>query len=236
MCSRAVALLGLLVACQPADPGSRGTAPSVQLLRPNAGEALSGSAEIAWVASDPDPGDTVTIDLELIEVATNGSGKLVGSIATGLPSVPSSYTWDVSTVPATRGEQPLWYRVRAVARDMGGLNERSDESDLPFSIAAPAHVTSYTWTDVQPVFLTYCRTCHGQPATPPAPESFRLDKYDASDPVPPENADLGVYEMRSPVYQRMAVPQPTMPPAYAAQPSAAEITMIADWIQGGAPR
>jgi hypothetical protein len=51
------------------------------------------------------------------------------------------------------------------------------------------------------------------------------------------NSDLGVYEMRSRVYVRMVGPPSTMPPVYATpQPTAAEIALIADWINGGAPK
>jgi cytochrome c553 len=217
------------------DHGTRGTAPAVQLIRPNGGETLIGSAEIAWVASDPDTGDTVSIDLELIEVAPDGSGNRVATIASALPNVPSSYTWDVSSVPPSRGGQPIPYRVRVVARDAGGINVRSDDSDAPFTVATSVASTSYTWTDVRPVFVTYCRSCHGEPAYTPALESFRLDKYDASDPVAPVNADPGVYEMRARVYDRM-VSQKNMPPANSLQPSAAEIAMIGEWIRAGAPK
>jgi hypothetical protein len=66
-------------------------------------------------------------------------------------------------------------------------------------------------------------------------ESFRLDKYDAADPAPPVNADLGVYELRGTVYQRM-IASANMPPASEPQPTAAERDAVGNWIQGGAPR
>jgi mono/diheme cytochrome c family protein len=237
--SVAVALLLPFLSCEPSihpepEPGF-GTAPSVQLLRPNGGETLNGSTEIAWTASDPDPGDIVTIDLELVEVGAGGSGSVARTLAAGLPNTPSSYTWNASGVPATRDGQPIQYRIRVVARDRGGLNVRSDESDAAFTVAAPP--TSYTWAHVRPVFLANCASCHGELTTvPPAPGFFRLDKYDASDPVAPGDTDLGVYEMRDRVYQRMVV-LGTMPPAHELQqPTADEIAMIANWIDGGAPR
>ncbi|HZA15245.1 MAG TPA: hypothetical protein VE618_12140, partial [Myxococcaceae bacterium] len=67
---------------------------------------------------------------------------------------------------------------------------------------------------------------------------FRLDKYNATDPVQPINSEPGVYEMRDRVYERMVVRRLTpMPPLNAPEkPTSAEIAMVADWINGGAPR
>jgi cytochrome c553 len=218
------------------DHGARGTAPTVRLFQPNGNETVIGSAEIAWFASDPDPGDVLTIDLELLEVGLDGSATVVANIAPGLPNDSPTFAWNTSGVPTTRGGQPISYKVRVVARDAGNKNVRSDDSDAPFTIAQQAATTAYTWADVKPVFLATCASCHGEPPALGAPSTFRLDKYDALDPGNPPNSDPGVFEMRSRVYQRLVVLE-TMPPVYSApQPSAEEIAMIDNWILGGAPR
>ncbi|HZA50964.1 MAG TPA: hypothetical protein VE549_09495 [Myxococcaceae bacterium] len=217
------------------DHGTQGSAPTVRLLAPNGGQALPASAEIAWTASDPDPGDVVTIDLELLEIAATGSATAAGVIAAGLPNTPSTYPWNTAAVPAARGGLPIQYKVRVVARDAGNKNVRVDDSDAPFTIAT---TTTYTWADVRPVFIRTCSSCHGASAQQGAPDTFRLDKYNATDPVQPINSEPGVYELRDRVYQRMVERWPTsMPPLYAPEkPTSAEIALIADWINGGAPR
>jgi hypothetical protein len=217
------------------DHGSQGTAPSAQVLRPNGGETLIGSAEVAWTASDPDPGDTVLIDIQLIEVASDGSEILVETIAAGLPNQPASYAWDLSNVPPERNGQPIWYRLRVVARDPAG-NVRSDNSDALFTVAPALASTTYTWTDVKALFASpkfLCVGCHGQPALNPTIESFRLDKYDALDPVAPANGDLGVYDVRGRVYYQVVVLK-AMPQGMQMNP--ADIAIVAEWIRAGAPK
>lgn len=219
------------------DHGGRGTAPTVRLIRPNGQQTVMGTTEIAWEASDPDPGDVLSINLELWELGTNGSWAFVRTIAANLPNdPPATYSWNTAEVPTTRGGQPILYKVRVVARDAGNQNVRSDDSDAAFTIAEGGATTTYTWADVKPILDENCVQCHGQPAQMPILESFRLDKYDAEDPVAPLNSDVGVYEMRDRVYQRMVVWQ-NMPPANEVeQPTAAEIEIVRDWILGGAPR
>jgi hypothetical protein len=219
------------------DHGARGTAPRVQLVAPNGGETLIGTAEIAWTATDPDPGDSLAIDLALIEVAADGTESEAAEIARGLPNT-GAFSWPIPTSIAATGPggAPISYRVRVTATDALGVppNTRSDSSDTPVTIAQAA-TTDLTWDDVKPLFVTYCRECHGQPARTIPLESFRLDKYDASDPEPPANADLGVFEMKGAVYQR-TIAQGNMPPQAEPQPSAADRDKIAGWILGGAPR
>lgn len=218
------------------DHGARGTAPTVTLLQPNGGETILGTTTIAWSASDPDEGDVLTIDLDLVEVAPDGSEEVVAAIASGLPNdPPQTYEWDPSGVPAESGGDPILYKVRVTATDAGAKNTRSDDSDVPFTIATGGGgTTEYVWADVKPIFTTYCTECHSQPARLITLEYFRLDKYDASDPAAPTNDDLGVYEMRAKVYEKL-VQNGTMPPATEPQPSSADIARIADWILGGAP-
>ena len=217
------------------DHGARGTAPTVALLQPNGGGTILGPTTIAWSASDPDDGDVLTIDLDLVEVAPDGAEEVVASIARGLPSdPPQTYEWDPSGLPPESGGDPILYKVRVTATDAGARNTRSDQSDAPFTIAEGGGTTDYVWADVRPIFDTYCTGCHGQPARQPSLEYFRLDKYDADDPAAPANNDLGVYEMRARVYEKL-VQVGTMPPAAEPQPSSADVDKIADWIRGGAP-
>lgn len=217
------------------DHGARGTAPTVKVLEPDGGQALIGETTIAWTATDPDAGDTLTIDVDLVRVAADGSSQLVASIATDLPDTVSSYAWDPTGVPAEEGGMAIPYKVRVTATDAGALNTRFDESDASFTIAPMAVPTALTWNDVKGIFATYCHDCHGQPARTAALEYFRLDKYDASDPVAPINSDQGVYDVRGLVYQRMVVAR-SMPPAARPQPTAAELARVGEWILGGAPR
>lgn len=219
------------------DHGLRGTAPAVRLLTPNGGEALIGSTAITWSASDPDAGDSVTIELALVAVAADGTEISSTAIASGLPNT-GSYSWRIpASIPVEDGAGALQrYRLRVTARDQLGQpqNVRSDLSDTTFTIAHPA-ATTLTWNDVRPVFTTYCGECHGEPARTGPLDYFRLDKYDAGDPVAPVTSDLGVYEVRQLVYQRM-IAAGQMPPASSAQPSGADRAKVESWILGGAPR
>lgn len=215
------------------DHGARGTAPTVKLTSPNGGETLIGASQITWTATDPDAGDTLTIGLELMRA---GSDEVASVIATGLTNT-GAYDWRIpATLPTSEGGVPLAYQVRITATDALGVphNVRSDRSDAPFTVATPT-TTTLTWADVKPIFVTYCGACHGQPARSMSLESFRIDKYDAADPEPPANSDLGVYEMRGAIYQRMITAQ-TMPPAAEPAPTAMELERVQSWLAGGAPR
>ena len=213
------------------DHGARGTAPAITVIAPNGGETIFTDTTITWSASDPDPGDTLTATVELVRVAADGTVTVAQPLASGLTGA-ASYPWTTTGVPTTDASGPIPYRIRVTVTD--GINTRSDVSNGDFTLAPPAAPTTLGWADVQPIYVTYCAPCPGQPARTAALESFRLDKYDASDPAPPTNADLGVYEMRSTVYTRM-ITQANMPPASAAQPSAADRDKVRQWILGGAP-
>lgn len=215
------------------DHGARGTAPTVKLIAPNGGETLIGSVLITWTATDPDVGDTLAIDLALVRADT---GAVAATIATRLPNT-GTYSWTIpGSVPSTEGTTPIQYKVRITATDTLGMppNMRSDSSDATLTIEHGG-TTTFTWADVKPIFVTYCIKCHGQPARTVSLESFRLDKYDATDPEPPINGDLGVFEMKSTVYQRM-ISSMTMPPSSEPQPSVTELAEVKDWILGGAPK
>lgn len=226
-----------LIASIAIDHGARGTAPRVTMVTPNGGETLIGTATITWTASDPDPGDSVAIDLALMKVAPDGSETVAASIASGIANT-GSYTWTIpSSLPASDATgAAIPYRVRVTGTDALGMppNVRSDESDGTVAIAQ-ATTTSYTWGDVQSIFSTYCGKCHGDPARTVAIDYFCLLEYKTGQAVPPCAAsDEGVYEMRSTVYQRLVVQQ-SMPPATEPQPAQADIDKVGNWILGGAP-
>jgi len=216
------------------DHGARGTAPTVTVVAPNGGETLIGSAPITWTATDPDVGDTVTIDLALMLVAADGTETVAMMIASGIANT-GSYTWMIPTSldPAAA------YRIRVTGTDTLGVpqNVRSDESDGTFSVAI-ATTTTYAWTDVAPIFKTYCSKCHSDPAKTAAIDYFCLLKYSA-DPADQVTGcaatDEGVYEVKGLVYQRM-VSAKTMPPATEPKPPQSDIDKVGNWIQGGAPK
>lgn len=215
------------------DHGARGTAPTVRLTRPNGGETLVGEAQITWTAADPDAGDTLTIDLALVRADTQ---VVAATIVTGAPNS-GSFAWTIpESLPVADGAGPIEYKVRVTATDTQGSppNVRSDTSDAPVTIAR-ATSTTLTWQDVKPIFVTYCLECHGQPARTMSLESFRLDKYDAADPEAPTNSDLGVFEMKGGIYQRM-ISSKNMPPGAQPQPTLVELQQVGNWILGGAPR
>jgi mono/diheme cytochrome c family protein len=214
------------------DHGTLGTAPTVQLLEPNGGTTILGTTEIAWLASDPDAGDTLTIDLDLVRVHADASETVVERLAEGLANEPSTWQWDPTDVATEEGGVPIDYVVRVTVSD--GQNTRSDQSDDTFTLATGGGETGLTWADVLPFFDTYCNECHAQPSKTAALEYFRLDKYDAADPAAPANDDLGAFEVRDLVYDRTIV-KANMPPNNKPQPSAAEIADVAEWILAGAP-
>lgn len=215
------------------DHGARGTAPTVKLTKPNGGETLVGEADVQWAATDPDAGDTLTIDLELVRADT---GEVAVTIGRALPNS-GTFRWTIPEgLPVSEAGGAIQYKVKVSATDALGMppNLRSDTSDAPLTIA-PAADTTLTWEDVKPIFVTYCLKCHGQPARTMSLESFRLDKYDAADPEAPTNGDLGVFEMKGSVYQRM-ISSSNMPPSAEPQPSALQLQQVGNWIQGGAPK
>ncbi len=216
------------------DHGVRGTAPTVAVLNPNGGDTLLGPTAITWAANDPDVGDVLTIDIDLLTLDTAGLVIDTTSLATGLANSPASFDWDPSNVPTESGGNPIPYKIRVTATDAGAQNTRSDTSDTSFTIATGGGPTDLTWDDIKPIFVTYCGMCHAQPARTMALEYFRMDKYNAADIEAPANSDIGAFEMRSQIYQRMIVAE-SMPPNARPQPSQAEVNQIREWILAGAP-
>jgi hypothetical protein len=225
------------------DHGIRGTAPTVKLVAPNGGDTLIGTVPITWTATDPDTdpnngsADVLTIDLTLMQVASDGTATMAASIASGLPNT-GSFSWQIpTTVPAKDGSgNPIQYRVRVTATDTLGMprNVRSDDSDFTFTIEQGA-TTTYTWADIQPLMDKYCKACHGEPARTVALDDFCLLQYEAGEAAPPcEASDLGTFEMKGSVYTR-TVQMKNMPPQAEPQPTQAERDKIGSWILGGAP-
>ena len=225
------------------DHGARGTAPVVHLVAPNGGDTLVGTVPITWTATDPDTDpstgapDALTIDLALVRYAADGSEVSSEPIASGLANT-GAFSWPIPSTLATHdgAGAPIPYRVRVTATDSLGTpaNMRSDDSDLPFFIEQPA-TTTQTWADIAPLLTRYCGDCHGEPARTVALDPFCLLEYEQGEAVPPCAAsDVGTYEMRSSVYQRM-VSAKNMPPASAPQPTQAERDQVGNWILGGAP-
>lgn len=220
------------------DHGARGTAPTVRLVAPNDGGTQIGTINIAWSATDPDVGDTLTIDLALVRYDANDAEVSSMPIMSGLPNSPSSFMWTVPTsVPTSDATGPIPYRIRITATDALGMprNVRSDVSDVPFTLEA-ATTTTHSWDDVGPLFVKYCQECHSQPPSTPVLDPYCFIEYDQQHLVAPcEATDLGVYDRRADIYTRV-VTQANMPPASAAvKMTAADRAIIASWLSGGAP-
>jgi hypothetical protein len=221
------------------DHGARGTAPTVRLVAPNDGGTQIGALNIAWSATDPDVGDSLTIDLALVRYDASDNEVSSMPITTmPLPNSPASFAWTIpSSVPTTDAAGPIPYRIRVTATDMLGMpkNVRSDVSDLPFTIEAGT-TTTHTWDDVGPLFMKYCQQCHSQPPSTPVLDPYCFIEYDQQHLVAPcEATDLGVYDRRADIYTRV-VTQANMPPASAAvKMTATDRAIIANWLGGGAP-
>jgi hypothetical protein len=216
------------------DHGSKGAAPRVHLVEPNGGTTLLGDVTITWTASDQDPGDATSIDLDLFELGLDGSWVKTQTLGSGLPNGPQSVQWTPDVPDSTPTGAPILYKIRVTATDLAG-NIRFDESDTSFTIPPPPRTTTFAWDDVRPIFARYCLDCHSDDPSIPPNDYFRLDKYDESDPVAPINTDLGVFDVKDKVYQRMFVER-SMPPPARDQPTKAEKDKIQDWILGGAPK
>jgi len=211
------------------DHGARGAAPAVRLLSPSRGGTHVGELEIAWSATDADTGDTLTITLDLM---TEENG-VVQSIATAAPNT-GALTWTVPTDLDTNAH----YRVRVTATDPAS-NTRSDASPVTLALAAPQPAAG-RWEDVRGLFVQYCVECHGEPARSPAIDYFRLDKYQLTDARPPATPDLGAFEQRALILDRLGRldrnEEGQMPPAYRDAPSVEDLAAMRAWLLAGAPR
>jgi uncharacterized membrane protein len=80
-----------------------------------------------------------------------------------------------------------------------------------------------------PILDSYCAPCHGETTSGGAPSDFRLDQYES-------DADRdGAYDKRDRIAARATGESPTMPPAYAAQPTDIDREILAAWVDDGAP-
>ena len=103
-------------------------APQVTVLSPDGGETLSDSTAIAWTASDPDPGDSTLLQIDLEVSADAGSSWAV--IDTGQAN-DGSYGWNISAL-----DDGTRYLVRVTATDTSGQSGQ-DLSDAVFIIDNP---------------------------------------------------------------------------------------------------
>lgn len=102
--------------------------PSITVNYPNGGETLATSATVTWSATDPDPGETASLFIDL-DYSSNGGGAWT-PIATGEAN-DGSYLWDISGLPDGSN-----YLVRATATDPT-MRSDTDESDATFTIDNP---------------------------------------------------------------------------------------------------
>jgi hypothetical protein len=97
--------------------------PQVTVVYPNGGELLTDTVTVSWTATDPQPGETelLLVDLEYSPNAGTDWYTIDTSQAND-----SSYFWDMSEVPDSYN-----HLIRLTARDTVG-NRRSDISDAVF--------------------------------------------------------------------------------------------------------
>ena len=100
-------------------------APQVAVDIPNGGEILSDSAAIVWTATDPDPGQT---ELLLIDIDYSDDGGTGWAVVDSNLANDGAHTWDLSGL--SEGQQ---YLVRIMATDTTGLFA-ADSSDAVFTI------------------------------------------------------------------------------------------------------
>ena len=203
------------------DHGTRGTAPTVTLLAPT-GVVTKPMSTIAWAATDPDDGDTLSIDIDLVQTDRDGNELSSELLAKGLSNDEPSFAFATADLPEEDAGAPIFYRVRVTATDGGARNRRSADS-APFSL-----VTLAWKQDIKPLMETYCIRCHGE-GTTGSVGYFRLDKYDADDGA---DEDLGVFEMRETIYEQVVV-RGLMPKLTGMNP--ADKATLAAWLQAGAP-
>jgi hypothetical protein len=102
--------------------------PVVTVLQPDGGEVLSGSATISWIATDPDPGDSTLLLVDL-DYSSNAGGSW--SVIDTDQTNDGSHLWDISGL--LDGDD---YLVRVTATDPNGKSG-SDSSDAVFAIDNP---------------------------------------------------------------------------------------------------
>jgi N-acetylneuraminic acid mutarotase len=119
------------------DPDS----PQVSVTYPDGGEILAYSATITWAATDPDPGETALLVVDLDYSADAGT---TWSVIDSNQTNDGAYLWDLSTLPEGHN-----YLVRATATDTTGLFD-ADTSDDVFTILQPADDWAQQFPDPHP--------------------------------------------------------------------------------------
>jgi hypothetical protein len=217
------------------DHGLRGTAPRVTLKTPNGGDTIIGATTITWIATDPDAGDSLTIDLDL--VPQTGATTPI-PIVHGIPNS-QTFDWTIPTSVPERDSTgtAIPYKVRVTATDALGQpqNVRSDDSDFSFFIER-AVVTQYSWlANTKQIFKDYCTSnCHDKGGVGSHPEYCFLEYDQGESPTLCDPTDIGAFEARNQILSVMVLGT-TMPPKSAPQPSQATRDLVGDWIRGGAP-
>jgi hypothetical protein len=104
-------------------------APQAAVTYPNGGESLIGTVAVTWTASDPDPGQTALL---LIDLDYSGDAGASWSSIASDEANDGSYLWDVSGLPPGVNV----YLLRVVATDTTGLFD-ADTSDAAFTVNDP---------------------------------------------------------------------------------------------------
>jgi hypothetical protein len=99
--------------------------PQVTVTYPNGGEVLTDSVTVTWTATDPDPGET---DLLLVDLDYSANAGSTWAVIDSGQTNDGSYLWDISGLP--EGDN---YLVRIAVTDTSGLFD-SDSSDSVFSV------------------------------------------------------------------------------------------------------
>jgi hypothetical protein len=215
------------------DHGIRGTAPRVALKSPNGGNTIVGATTITWTATDPDAGDSLTIDLDLIPQ----NGAAPRTIVHGIPNT-LTYDWTIpADVMARDGTNtPIPYKVRVTATDALGMprNVRTDESDAPFFIEQML-TTTYSWqANTKQIFADYCTTnCHDRTGTGSNLAMCLLQYKQGENTSLCDAADQGALENRLTILNRIS--NGTMPPPRASPLPAEKQALLENWLLGGAP-
>jgi len=111
--------------------------PEVTLTYPNGGETEAYAVTVTWTATDPDPGETALLMVDL-DYSSNGGGSWA-AIA-GNETNDGAYLWDLSGL--SEGSD---YLVRVTVTDTVGFSD-ADTSDGIFAIVHPVMPIPLNWS------------------------------------------------------------------------------------------